>query len=238
MLFLLSGEGPTDIGMTVAGEGGEFFTVGPLALVVDSMIERVIGYSPLGLGYFKHISRSELARIAKNSTSKPAIIIPGVKRPAGNAGDYRQAFALASKALELEGEEGDAVTVVLFRDSDGTNSDDPRKWENLISAIEAAFNAVGLRRGVAMIAKPKQEAWFMCALKEHAYQACGALEDESGNDNSPNSLKAQMQVALGANCDTETLIQWIENGGFDHARVDMPSFNRFRESLTRALAVT
>jgi len=44
-------------------------------------------------------------------------------------------------------------------------------------------------RGVAMIPKPKSEAWLLCALKNKPYESCEKLEDRSGNDDSPNSLK-------------------------------------------------
>ncbi len=236
MLFLLTGEGPSDIGATVRdGAGDERFAPGPLALVIDSMVEQAMDFSPLTLGLINHFPRPSLATMAKTMTPRPPIIIPGAKRPAGNAGDYRQAFALATLARQLEAEERDVVVAVMFRDSDGTRTDDPRRWDNQVQAIEAAFLSADFHRGVAMIAKPKQEAWFMCAMKSEPYQSCACLEDESGNDNSPKPLKSMVEEALGCVGDQEALVKWIEDGGFDHARIDMPSFNRFRSSLSEKL---
>jgi hypothetical protein len=232
MLFLLSGEGASDIGATIRGnDGEEVFDPGPLALIIDSMVEQHLNFSPLSLGYVRHFPRPKLAAMAKSMTPRPAVVIPGAKRPAGNAGDYRQAFALATLAKNIESQEQDAVVAVLFKDSDGTRSDDAKRWDYLVQAIEAAFHAAGYARGVAMIAKPKQEAWFMCALKRDPYQNCFNLEDESGNDNSPSSLKDKVEEALGRVGDKAALVDWIQTGGFDHGRIDMPSFNRFRGAL-------
>jgi hypothetical protein len=59
------------------------------------------------------------------------------------------------------------------------------------------FEEEGFSKGVTMIPKPKSEAWLICVLKEHAYQNCQSLEDRSGNDNSPNSLKDELEEILG-----------------------------------------
>ena len=48
-----------------------------------------------------------------------------------------------------------------------------------------------------MIPKPKSEAWLICALKRDPYQVCERLEARSGNDQSPNSLKRELEQLLG-----------------------------------------
>jgi len=40
-------------------------------------------------------------------------------------------------------------------------------------------------------------AWISCALKADPYVGCDPLEDRSGNDNSPDSLKGVLQQLLG-----------------------------------------
>jgi len=62
--------------------------------------------------------------------------------------------------------------------------------------FEIGFKIEKFDRGVAMIPKPKSEAWLLCALRNKAYENCQKLEDRSGNDDSPNSLKKELD-ALG-----------------------------------------
>lgn len=236
MLLLLSGEGSSDIGATVVDSGGDQrFDPGPLAVIIDNISEQVAGFSPLAFDCVRHIARTSLAAMAKAMSPRPSFVLPGAKRPSGNAADYRQAFALATLAKKIESDESDKVVAVLFRDSDGTRTDDLKKWERLVGAIESAFIVANYQAGVAMIAKPKQEAWFLCAMKPDPYQNCTALEDESGNDNSPNSLKAKVEDFLGCPGGKSALLEWLERDGFSHDRVDMPSFNHFRDNLKEVL---
>lgn len=237
MLLLLSGEAASDMGAVHAGsDGSPVFEAGPLALVVDGIIEEILNFSPLSCDRARYVTRVQLSRVAKSMNSKPRLVIPGVKRPAGNAGDYLQAYALAVEALRMEVEEGDSVIAVLFKDSDGTRSDRRTRWNDLVAAMEAAFVTAGYSRGVAMVARPKQEAWFICAVKDNPYVNCAVLEDESGNDNSPNALKAQLAELLGAPVAKEVLVDLVRSGRFDAQRIEMPSFERFMQSIQSALA--
>jgi hypothetical protein len=88
-----------------------------------------------------------------------------------------------------------------------------------------------------MLAKPKSEAWLLCALRPtNKYQSCAALEDESGNDASPNSLKAQLAHALGVPAaTTEALLDAIDADRIDALQIDMPSLNQLRHDLRLAL---
>jgi hypothetical protein len=237
MLVLVSGEGHTDIGVTAPNrdDGEPTFLPGPMAHVVDQMIESAISYSVIEFGFVRHLGRVELSNLAKELPIKPRFVMPGSKRPQGNAGDYRQAFALAQYASWIESSENDEVLTVLFRDSDGTCSSTASKWQDLVNSIEAAFAAAKYVKGVAMVAKPKQEAWFLCALKKDGYVACHSLEEESGNDNSPIALKKKVEEALGRAADREVLINLVLDRKFDHSKIDMPSFNAFRDALFRAI---
>jgi hypothetical protein len=236
MLLLLTGEGPSDIGgMINDRDGMQRFDPGPLAVVIDQITEQVLGFSPLTSDCIRHVARGPLAAMAKAMKPRPSFILPGAKRPGGNAADYRQAFAIAVLAKQIEEEERDKVVAVIFRDSDGTRTDSLKKWDELVNAIESAFIVADHERGVAMIAKPKQEAWFLCAMKADPYQNCMALEKESGNDNSPVSLKNKVAEILGRAGDKAALLDWLNRDGFDHDRIDMPSFNHFRETFKVAL---
>jgi hypothetical protein len=86
-----------------------------------------------------------------------------------------------------------------------------------------------------MIPKPKSEAWLLCAVKENPYQHCHHLEDESGNDRSPNSLKVQLSAVLHCNDSGRQLNDMIKNNEINVHQIDMPSFNAFKENLEKVL---
>lgn len=86
-----------------------------------------------------------------------------------------------------------------------------------------------------MIPKPKSEAWIVCAVKENPYQACLSLENRSGNDNSPNSLKDELVGILGGLPTREQLCGMVNDGIIDYDRIDMSSFLAFKEMLLAKL---
>ncbi|EDX77979.1 hypothetical protein MC7420_7717 [Coleofasciculus chthonoplastes PCC 7420] len=86
-----------------------------------------------------------------------------------------------------------------------------------------------------MIPKPKSEAWVLCALRER-YQNCQRLENESGNDDSPNSLKKQLEEHLGKPATRELLNDKIDQGNLDISQIiDMPSLKAFKDRLDEVL---
>jgi len=234
MRLLLSGEGPSDIGGISTGLQGREFVAGPMAHIVDKIIVSVLDFSPIAADCVDHVSRPALAAKAKSMPRKPPMLLPGVKRPAGYAGHLLQAVALGKCAQELATEHNDAVVSVLFRDSDGTNSDDLKRWENIVSSIEYGLSMSGARFGVAMVPKPKQESWLVCAFKRiDPYLNCAFLERASGNDSSPNSLKGQLDDCFEAALATQDMTELVRES-FDWARMDMPSFKVFSDSLRKA----
>ena len=76
---------------------------------------------------------------------------------------------------------------------------------------------------------------MLCALR-NKYQHCAIIEEESGNDNSPNSLKKQLELHLGERCTRKLLNEKIDCGEIDiHRIVDMPSLNKFKDRLDDVL---
>ena len=87
-----------------------------------------------------------------------------------------------------------------------------------------------------MIPQPKSEAWFICALKNQPYQACEGLEDRSGNDNSPNSLKKELAELRGGTLPIrEELNELVSQRQFDIDQLLLPSFLAFRRDLEAVL---
>ena len=87
---------------------------------------------------------------------------------------------------------------------------------------------------LALLAKPKSEAWILCAL--NGYQHCAALENESGNDDSPNSLKIQLEQRLQQPPNRELLNQIVEQTPIDLNQIDMPMLNQFKQDCINLLA--
>jgi hypothetical protein len=102
-------------------------------------------------------------------------------------------------------------------------------------SILTGFEAEKISTGVPMIPKPKSEAWILCALR-NKYQYCAKLENESGNDDSPNSLKQQLEDHLGESGSRILLNDKIDDGEIDIDRItDMPSINAFKDRLNKVL---
>lgn len=230
MLLILSGEGASDFGGT--SDFGD--RPGPMAYIIDQLLEDALDYSPINCGMVRWFSRAELSAEAKKHKF-PKVALPGPKRNQGYLGHFKQAQALGLIAQRLESDEGSPSLAVIFRDSDGTNSAPLAHWSFLTGAIEDGYKAAEYKTGVAMVPKPKQESWLLCALKENPYSGCDALEDEPGNDGAPHPLKEKLRSAVGYDPTLEDMCNWIETRRFDSAKVEMSSFVHFKDGLTAAI---
>jgi hypothetical protein len=83
-----------------------------------------------------------------------------------------------------------------------------------------------------MVPNPKSEVWLLCALQAAPYQNCARFETISGNDDSQHPAKAQLAEALAAHPrGSEDEADLVTAGVIDVHRIDMPSFNEFRERM-------
>lgn len=234
MKLLLSGEGPTDLGVNRPVAGGVEFVPGPMAHVVDRLLGVRLGYSLLevhaaGGGCVSYVGESELASLGK--TGSP--LLPGLKFGKGTALYTRNAQLLGLTAIEARSA-ATPVIAVLFRDGDGTRSVPRADWERKVASIERGFELVSFDAGVPMVPRPKSEAWLLCALKPQAYTHCDSLEDAPGNDASSNSLKKRLEALVGHEASAAEQSGWVQDGLIDPLRIEMPSFRRFRTALDAA----
>ncbi len=241
MYLLFSGEGPTDLGSGRSGleihehDAGQF-EPGPLAHLVDQIVEDSRGFSPLETGLCGFVSETSLSRRkAGLNPTKKSVILPGVKRRKETGFFFNNARILARIAREKSSSLDGKVIAVLFRDADGTASASRGEWANKYQSMLNGFSAEGWTHGVPMPANPKLEAWWLCAFQDNPYQGCHKLEQASGNDRSPNALKPLLEQRLGSPVGRERLCELVVDRAIDHARLDMPSFNAFREDLHRAI---
>lgn len=228
MFLLLSGEGPTDIGTSNEA-------IGPMSKLVDHWISQRSQYSLVDINAYKIISEHELA--SKSRQLKPRSR-RGKKAPVETAYYYRNARALAlilKEESQVKNREIKEMIPVLFRDTDNTASSGRGRWEDKWKSMLDGFLAEKVETGVPMVPKPKSEAWLLCALR-NKYLHCAEIENESGNDRSPNSLKKQLESHLEQRATRELMNDKIDQGEIDiRLIVDMPSLNAFKERLDEVL---
>ena len=227
MHLVLSGEGSSDIGLF--SQYHNEFIAGSMYFIVDKIIEKKHDFS-----YYSE-KESMITFIPKVELTKYSKRLPpftGKKGQKGTAYFINNAIALARIAKEKSKALDDEVIAILFRDSDGTNSTIKGLWEEKIHSIENGFKIEKFDRGVAMIPKPKSEAWLICALKEKPYEQCEKLETRSGNDDSPHNLKDELE-RFGI--ELETINEMIQDEEIEIEKIDMPSFRYFSDRLNSLL---
>jgi hypothetical protein len=220
MHLVLSGEGGSDV-------GNDCENIGPITKLIDRAIEKRLGYSLVEYQALTLFSKAELAAHAKQMKARSR---KGKKQPSETRYFYNNARALALLAGKIE----EDLVVVLFRDGDGTGTSDRQEWAQKFQSMLDGFAVEELTTGVPILPKPKSEAWWLCALRD-GYQNCQQLEDESGNDASPNSLKSQIEVCLGEPATRLLLNDKIDAGAIDIDRIDMNSLNKFKNRLNEVL---
>jgi len=240
MYLLLSGEGSGDIGVcnpSTQSCNRNGFSEGPMTLIIDQLVESFLGYemSHLETERVSYVSKAYLVD-NKLAPIKKSMALKGKKKAAETKYYFENARVLASAAKAKSIEVGDKVVAILFRDSDGTASAGRGNWADKRKSMIEGFRAEAFDLGVAMVPKPKSEAWLLCATKINPYQHCAALENESGNDDSGRpSLKDQLSAVLEGSSDTENLNQLVIDRIIDIQQIDMPSFNTFKIDLQRAV---
>jgi hypothetical protein len=235
MLFLVSGEGPSDIG--VCNDGNHIcntaeFRIGPMAMIVSQVVEKRHRYSPIDAGVLRCVSKHHLVeRASELKAVRKSLGLPGKKRGKETRYFFNNARVFARIAKDFPEILSDKVVAVLFRDSDGNASAGRGLWDDKRQSMIDGFEEEGFYTGVPMIPKPKSEAWLICALKQDAYHNCDQLEEGSGNDDSPYSLKAELEEFIGDVDVVSDLCDRLVDNRIDIDRIKMPSFAEFRTRL-------
>lgn len=215
---------------------GEDFQPGPMIVLVSQIVEGIDGYSPLDCACCGLVARAELnAVVDKHKHNWKSAKLRGRHRTRETQYFQRVARALARLAARWSTEIQDDVVAILFRDNDDHQSTPASLWKAKIDAVHAGFAEEGFTRGVAMIPRPTSEAWLLCALSERPYEGCEALEERSGSPHAKRPLKKALEELLGAKPTRELLCDLVVDGKIDADRINMPSFNVFRENLRLAI---
>jgi len=225
MFLLLSGEGVSDIGT-------QSHEIGPMTKFVDTWIARRSGYSIIDIDQYMIVAESTLSDKAKSIKS---LSRKGKRQSIETRYFYKNARALALFAKEENQKRNLPIISILFRDADGTVNSDRGEWEQKRNSMLKGFEDEEVSYGVPMIPKPKSEAWLLCALRND-YQSCEKIENESGNDKSPNALKKQLEEHLGKPSTRIFLNEQIDQGKLDINKIiDMPSLTAFKSRLDEVL---
>ncbi len=219
MQVVLSGEGPSDLG----SKNDSTFQKGPMCYILDALFKE-IDATPS----YDYISERELAYL-KKKYKRYCLGKKGVEKR------QRDLF-ISAKVLALYTIEHHAMgsAVILFRDSDGTRSAPESLWKEKWNAITSGFKAAPFNNGIPMLPRPKSEAWLLGYYQKEfkgqtEYNACERFENFSGNDNSDSSLKKLLSKAFGGIDNPYEAITQTDIMAIDWNRIDMPSFNAFKE---------
>jgi hypothetical protein len=239
MILVLSGEGPTDIGVKTPKATGWEFVPGPMAWIVDTLLNRpdkldcsIMEGHAKGYEWVYFLSETDLSDLRY---SRPRFF-PHTRDTFGTQFFRASAYQLGKHAQAIANERNDGVIAVFFRDSDGTDSAPKTLWEAKFNSILRGFDAAEFSSGVPMVPRPKSEAWMLCGLfkREDATRDCGWLEDEPGNDASPKSLKGRLAKHLNYEPTAEQQAELVRGGEIDPALIDLESYQSFCGELDRA----
>jgi hypothetical protein len=236
MILLVSGEGSTDIGATQSPQcptPTNEVTWGPMGMMVNKLVEPIWGYEPVCGGGMMFVAKNALMSYQRESkAARPrSLVLPGRDRQQETAFFFENARSLARMSMELAAKEQCETGAVLFRDADGTRSSNRSERSSKVRSMEGGFAAEKFEHGVPMVPQPKSEAWLLCALQSHPYQNCAQLENLSGNDDSPNPAKTLLSDTIGGDTNAQELADFVLDGRVDVQRIDMPSFEQFRNRM-------
>jgi hypothetical protein len=240
--IVVSGEGVTDIGVAANEQPvahDEDFQQGPLFILINKMLEQHLPEwnNDTSLITKTFVYRKALGDLTRND--KLPLKLSSKKGTAkGHIEHAKRAYALALIA-QRESQEGEQHIAVYFHDTDGTRKElekEPARQQNRVAAINYGFEVAGCATGVAMVPKPTSEAWLICSCKDNPYQFCNALEtDLAGNKRSPkNAPKNKLAKAIRVDSVHRDHLKDIAEQ-MNVSRVNMDSFNLFRESMKSAI---
>jgi hypothetical protein len=240
MYFLFSGEGSTDMGKGKLQDQlceGNNYELGPMAMIVDQLVKNKTNQSFIAEQLCGFIPKSLLLQRAKPTRpSKNGMVFPGIKKKKETAYFYRAARAFGAWARTEKQRRKEKVVAVLFRDSDNRASSERGEWSDKWESMINGFSNAGFSAGVPMLPKPISEAWLLCALKRKMpYENCAALERRSSSPKAKAPMKKELKDICNGDSSRSYLCDLFEKGKIEASKIDMPSFNAFRDRLLKVI---
>lgn len=219
MKIAIRAEGSTDIGV-LAYDGT--LAKGPMLVLIEKLkcyreLLAQLGFDEsLDMNDFlqwEYIHKNEIKASTKANRRK-------VLRSKKEAGLDEKGFYFNSEAFSRIAKEKDADIAIFFVDTDSDFSEDRH------TQVNAGLSMHGYdETGVPMIPTKISEAWLMCCLSE--YQNCTNHENATTDKTSPKYPKNVCETS------GKTRHEIAEN--CEPNKIDMPSFNRFREDFKVAV---
>lgn len=246
MIFLLAGEGPSDMGGCRNQRrecSGADFDAGPLAVMVRQIVDRELsGISPgweLPDDAIEFVSHSVLKDV-ELPKARPASSLFRGKKDKHEADDiyfFQEARVLGYLAKKRAEQQRSPVSAVLFHDADGSCSTKAGLWKDKADSMRRGFIRSECALGVPMVANPTSEAWLLCALKTSPYNNCEALETAvSASDQSPNWGKKLLAAAIHPiEPNGTTLADMVRERRIDALRIEMESYTTFKKRLVEVV---
>ncbi len=231
MKFVLSGEGPTDIGKI--DYVTRSFDPGPMTYFKDAVVHEKTGVSPLKThsadgDVILCIHKKELSAQGRSMKA----VFPGKKSPQGTAYFIKNSRALGYKAKEIANKTGSPTIAVLFKDADPTRSHDD--YEAKCASIMIGFKQAGFDRGVPMIPRQIMEAWLLDSLDWQG-KAHPDFETVTGGRHSEHPDKEQLANILDGQTSQYNLVDTVLDGTFDQSRITVDWYQRFKARLEEVL---
>ena len=151
-----------------------------------------------------------------------------------------RAFSQAARdVLEKKNDNDAEFVAILFRDS---NSPDKKEWNDKRDSMLWGFHIAGVEKhGVAAVARPISEAWWLSAIyrREDANKDCKKLESRSYGGGVDHALKIELEEQLGEAPSRTVLNDMVTSREreTDYKLIDSESFLAFRRDFEKAVGL-
>ena len=220
MKIAIRAEGPTDIGKL---DPNGSLIKGPMLILVEKLdcykeLLAQLGFDEgLEINDFiqwEYIHKSDI----KNSSISRKKLILRSKKDNGFGGI--KGFYKNSEAFSRIAKDKDADIAIFFVDTDKDFSEDRHMQVNAGLSMHGYSET-----GVPMIPTKISEAWLICCLS--GYKNCADYESATTDKGSPNYPKNV--------CNKDGLDTYVIAENCNPNRINMPSFNRFKEDFKAAV---
>jgi len=224
MKIAVRGEGSTDIGSLHNG----CLDKGPMIILIEKlecfnrMLSNIGFEDGLDINDFVEWIYIHKTEIADAEQSRRSIVLRGKKEHRDSYSDLSvlKGFYDNSEAFAHIAKNAEADLAIFFVDTD-------KDWcEDRYHQVKAGLIKHGFgQTGIPMIPVKISESWLMCYLSD--YQNCPKHENATTDKTSPHYPKnvcensGHTRDEIAENCDPN--------------RIDMPSFNRFRDDFKIAI---
>jgi len=224
MKIAVRGEGPTDIGSLNNG----VFEKGPMVILIEKLdcfrqMLSCLGFDDgLDENDFLEWSYIHKTEIANEEQNRRKIVLRGKKdyRDSHEDSSALKSFYNNSETFGFLAKNREADIAIFFVDTDND-------WcENRYNQVKAGLGKHDyVKTGIPMIPVKISESWLMCCFSN--YQDCAKHENATTNTTRPRYPKNVCENSeytrdeIAENCDPN--------------KIDMPSFNRFRDDFKIAV---